>query len=191
VRVDNPIPVGVTQISNQGAFTYGGTTALTDGDAQTDGSQATLIAVTAGPNFDTATKTVAYEDLDGNNAVSPGDRLTYRVVLPNTGNQNSPTTAFADLLPSNTTYVAGSASASGGTVSYNGTTKTLNWTVSVNAGSQATLDFKVTVNSGVQIRDIISNQGTITYGSTNVLTDADLATPGKQPTVLLAGGGAT
>lgn len=191
VRVDNPIPVGVTQISNQGAFIYGGTTALTDGDAQTDGSQATLIAVTAGPNFDTATKTVAYEDLDGNNAVSPGDRLTYRVVLPNTGNQNSPTTAFADLLPSNTTYVAGSASASGGTVSYNGTTKTLNWTVSVNAGSQATLEFKVTVNSGVQIRDIISNQGTITYGSTNVLTDADLATPGKQPTVLLAGGGAT
>jgi len=191
VRVDNPIPVGVTQISNQGAFTYGGVAALTDGDAQTDGSQPTLIAVTAGPNFDTATKTVAYEDLDGNNAVSPGDRLTYRVVLPNTGNQNSPTTAFADVLPSNTTYVAGSASASGGTVSYNSTTKTLNWTVSVNAGSQATLEFKVTVNSGVKIRDIISNQGTITYGSTSVLTDADLATPGKQPTVLLAGGGAT
>ncbi len=191
VRVDNPIPVGVTQISNQGAFTYGGTTALTDGDAQTDGSQPTLIAVTAGPNFDTSTKTVTYEDLDGNNAVSPGDRLTYRVVLPNTGNQNSPTTAFADVLPSNTTYVAGSASASGGTVSYNGTTKTLNWTVSVNAGSQATLEFKVTVNSGVKIRDIISNQGTTTYGTTSVLTDADLATPGKQPTVLLAGGGAT
>ena len=191
VRVDNPIPVGVTQISNQGAFIYGGTTGLTDGDTQTDGSQATLIAVTAGPNFDTSTKTVAYEDLDNNNAVSPGDRLIYRVVLPNTGNQNSPTTAFADVLPSNTTYVAGSASASGGTVSYNSTTKTLNWTTSVNAGSQATLEFKVTVNNGVQIRDIISNQGTTTYGSTSVLTDADLATPGKQPTVLLAGGGAT
>jgi uncharacterized repeat protein (TIGR01451 family) len=191
VRVDNPIPVGVTQISNQGAFLYGGTTALTDGDAQTDGSQATLIAVTAGPNFDTSTKTVTYEDLDNNNAVSPGDRLTYRVVLPNTGNQNSPTTAFADLLPSNTTYVAGSASASAGTASYNSTTKTLNWTVSVNAGSQATLEFKVTVNNGVQIRDVISNQGTTAYGATSVLTDADLATPGKQPTVLLAGGGAT
>ena len=191
VRVDNPIPAGVTQISNQGAFTYGGVAALTDGDAQTDGSQATLIAVTAGPNFDTSTKTVTYEDLDGNGAVSPGDRLTYRVVLPNTGNQNSPTTAFADVLPSNTTYVVASASASGGTVSYNSTTKTLNWTTSVNAGSQATLEFKVTVNSGVQIRDIISNQGATTYGSTSVLTDADLATPGKQPTVLLAGGGAT
>lgn len=191
VQVVNPIPVGVTEISNQGVYTYGVTTAQTDGDAVTEGNQPTVISVTAGPNFDTSTKTVTYEDLDNNGAVSPGDRLVYHVVLPNTGNQDAPTTAFTDPLPSNTTYVPNSATVSGGTVSYNSTTKRLNWTVSVDAGAQATLDFKVTVNSGVKIRDVISNQGTITYDATTVLTDADLATPGKQPTQILAGGGAT
>ncbi|MBK8046779.1 MAG: DUF11 domain-containing protein [Anaerolineales bacterium] len=191
VQVDNPIPAGITQISNQGGYTYGAITALTDGDAVTSGYQATVIGVTAGPNFDTSTKTVTYEDLDLSGAVSPGDRLTYHVVLPNTGNQNSPATSFVDVLPTNTTYVAASATPSGGTVSYNSTTKSLTWAVSVNAGSQATLDFKVTVNSGVQIRDVISNQGTATSGATSVLTDADLATPGKQPTQLLVGGSAT
>ena len=191
VRVANPIPVGVTNVSNQGTYTYGAITALTDGDAQSDGSQPTVIGVTAGPNFDNATKTVTYTDLDSNGSVSPGDRLTYHVVLPNTGNQDSPTTVFTDVLPANTTYVAGSAAASRGTVTYNSTSKTLNWTASVAAGSQATLDFAVTVNATVKIRDLISNQGSVTYGAVTVLTDADLATPGKQPTQLLAGGGAT
>lgn len=191
VRVVSPIALGVTQISNQGGYTYGAVSALTDGDTQSEGAQPTVISVTAGPNFDNATKTVTYEDLDSNGAVSPGDRLTYRVVLPNSGNQDAPSITFADVLPSNTTYVANSATVSNGTVAYNSTTKTLNWTASVAAGSQATLEFKVTVNSGVKIRDVISNQGTVTYGSTSVLTDADLTTPGKQPTQLLAGGGAT
>ena len=190
-RVVNPISLGVTQISNQGGYSYGAVSALTDGDTQTEGAQPTLINVTAGPNFDTSTKTVSYEDIDNNGAVSPGDRLTYRVVLPNSGNQNAPAVAFADILPSNTTYVANSATVSHGTANYNSTTKTLNWTVGVAAGSQATLEFKVTVNSGVKIRDMISNQGTITHNGVNVLTDADLTTPGKQPTQILAGGGAT
>ena len=192
VQVVYPLPDGVTQISNQGTFTYGTTTSQTDGDAVNDGNQATVIGVTAGPNFDTATKTVSlYTDTSPLGNVSPGDTLLYHVIVPNTGNQNSPTTTFTDVLPGNTTYVTGSASASQGTASYNSTTRTLSWNMSVNAGSQATLDFKVTVNSGVQIRDVISNQGTVTYGATSVLTDADLATPGKQPTQLLVGGVAT
>ncbi len=192
VQVDNPLPTGVTQISNQGEYTYGTTTSQTDGDAVVEGDQPTVISVTAGPNFDTTTKTVSvFNDVAPLGAVSAGDTLLYRVVLPNSGNQNSPTLAFTDPIPPNTTYVSGSATVSRGTVSYNSTTKTLSWSVSVDAGSQATLEFKVTVNSGVQIRDVISNQGTVTYGTTTVLTDADLATPGKQPTQLLVGGVAT
>lgn len=190
-RVNSPIPFGVTQISNQGGYSYGAVDALTDGDVQAEGAQPTLISVTAGPNFDTSTKTVTYEDLDSNGAVSPGDRLTYRVVLANTGNQNAPAVTFVDVMPSNTTYVANSASVSQGAASYNSITRTLSWAVSVAAGSQATLEFKVSVNSGVKIRDVISNQGAITVGGVTVLTDADLTTPGKQPTQVLAGGGAT
>jgi uncharacterized repeat protein (TIGR01451 family) len=192
VQVNDTLPAGVTQISNQGSFTYNSTTSQTDGDTVTSGDQPTVISVTAGPNFDTATKTVSvFTDTTPVGDVSPGDTLLYRVVVPNTGNQDSPTTSFTDTLPSNTTYLAGSAAVSGGTVTYNSTTKTLSWTASVNAGSQATLEFKVTVNSGVKIRDVISNQGTVTYGATSVLTDADLSTPGKQPAVLLVGGNAT
>ena len=99
VRVVSPIALGVTQISNQGEYTYGAISALTDGDLQSEGAQPTVISVTAGPNFDNATKTVTYEDLDNNGAVSPGDRLTYRVMLPNSGNQDAPSIAFADAMP--------------------------------------------------------------------------------------------
>ncbi len=194
VQVVTPIPGGVTQISNQGSFTYNSITSQTDGDAVTEGNQATTIGVTAGANFDNSTKTVTYEDLDGSGAVSPQDKLTYRVVLSNTGNTDSPPITFSDVLPTNTTYVTGSAIvvSGGGAISYASATRTIGWTAgSISAGSQVTLEFKVTVNSGVQIRDVISNQGAISYGTTNVLTDADLSTPGKQPTQLLVGGIAT
>lgn len=195
VKVDAALPSGVTQISNQGTFTYGAgpTTAQTDGDAVADGSQATIIAVTAGPNFDTSTKTVELDDRDHNSAVSPGDILTYHVILKNTGNQNSTAIAFSDVIPANTSYVNGSAVTSRGTASYNSASKTLTWSVSIDAGDHASLDFRVTVNSGVQQRTVISNQGSLVYGSpvVTVLTDADLATPGKQPTQVLVGGVAT
>ncbi len=191
VRVNQSLPAGVTVISNQGSFTYNSVTSQTDGDSVQEGNQPTLISVTAGPNFDTSTKTVTYEDRDNNREVSPGDILTYRVVLTNSGNQDASPVEFVDPLPSNSTYVSDSATVSSGSVRYNSTTKTLNWTVDVGAGTSQTLEFKVTVNSGVKIRDVISNQGTINLGSNRVLTDADLSTPGKQPTVLLVGGQAT
>ena len=193
VRVNDPLPSSVTKISNQGTYSYnsGTITSQTDGDAVTTGNQPTTIGVTLGPNFDTSTKLVSYEDLDGNDAVSAADRLTYRVVLPNTGNQDAAATSFLDTLPDNVTYVAGSAAVSAGTVTYNSTARKLTWTVSVGAGTQETLDFKVAVNTGVKIRDLISNQGSITSNSTTILTDADLALPGKQPTQLLVGGSAT
>ena len=113
------------------------------------------------------------------------------MILPNSGNQDSLTTTFTDILPTNTTYVLGSASTSSGNVTYSTLTKGLTWNVAVDAGSQVTLQFKATVNNDVKIRDVISNQGEISYGSSNSLTDSDLSLPGKQSTQILVGGVAT
>ena len=191
-------------ISNQGTVKWNldALSGLTDGDTATAGEQATAIVVTtSGPNFDTMSKTVSWQDVAPTNGyVSPGDILTYQVVIPNTGDQNAGGNQFLDVLPTNTTYKNGTATvvSGGGTISYNSSLNRIEWTGTINQNASVTLTFQVTVNSGVQIRDLISNQGTLNYSSSGsgplnatTLTDADNTQPGKQPTQLLVGGVAT
>ena len=199
VRVDKPLRSGVTEISNQGTVHYDsngdGTndaTQLTDGDTTLPENQATIIPVTAGPNFNETTKSVALQT-DLNDAylglVSPGDTLRYTVVIPNTGNQGSLTVTFLDPLPANTTYVAGSVNATSGAATYNATLNQIEWTTgSVAAGGSVTIRFDVTVNSGITTGTVISNQGTVTYAGTTVATDGNTSEPGDQPTTVTTGG---
>ncbi len=122
VRVDTPLPAGVTQIVNQGTVFYDSdgdgtndSTQETDGEANQPGEQPTIIPVTAGANFSDTTKAVALQiDADGNGVVSPGDTLRYTVVIKNTGDQNATGVTFTDLIPADTTYVVGSVSATTG-----------------------------------------------------------------------------
>jgi uncharacterized repeat protein (TIGR01451 family) len=178
---------GVKQISSQGDYSYRSINSVTDGDTVTEGSQPTVIDVTDGPNFGTSTMTVVHDDVAQDGRVDVGDVLSYHVVLANTGNQNAPITSFAGPIPANTTYVEGSAITSGGVAKLSDTGKSLVWALDVDAGGQATLDFKVTVNAGVLSRNVISGQGAIKAGAVTVRTDADTATPGKQPAEFLIG----
>ncbi|MFZ2630001.1 MAG: hypothetical protein WA081_07925 [Desulfosalsimonadaceae bacterium] len=200
VLVDSPLAAGVTQISNQGSVFCDSngdgtndTIYLTDGDTVTPGNQATILPVTAGPNFDQTTKSVALlVDADADGAVTPGDTLQYTVEIPNTGNQNAVNVAFTDPFPANTTYVAGSAAASDGTITDVGQ---IEWDGDVNAGDSVTITFDVTVNTGITVGTVISNQGTVSYDSDNngsndstMLTDGNLTNPGRQTTDVTAGG---
>ena len=59
--------------------------------------------------------------------VKPGDVIKYTMCFANTGNGNATGVMLTDVIPVNTTYVAGSAT--GGGVTYNEATKTLTWDV--------------------------------------------------------------
>jgi len=196
VRVINPVPAGVTQITNQGTVFYDsdgdGTndaTQQTDGDTTQPGDQPTVIPVTAGPNFGETTKAVALQiDADGNGVVSPGDTLRYTVVIQNTGDQNATGVTFTDPIPADTTYVMGSVTWITGTASYNAGSNRIQWTGDMAAGLSVTITFEVTVKSGIITGTVISNQGTVADDSGTALTDGNPSEPGDQPTDVTVGG---
>ncbi|MCX6672077.1 MAG: hypothetical protein NTX92_09185, partial [Euryarchaeota archaeon] len=120
-----------------------------------------------------ARKTV--QDLNGG-VVIPGDTLEYTVTV--SGHE------FEDLIPVNTQYVQGSASASSGTITYDTGTHKIFWDGSIPIQSSVALIFRVIVNTGLFNGTIISNQGTVHWDSNednvsdaNELTD-DPAVPG-------------
>ncbi len=108
-----------------------------------------------------ARKTVS--DLNGN-LVECEDILEYSITISNIGtaNQNNnPGHEFEDALPTFTQYVAGSATAGSGAISYDGGTNKIFWDGTIAAQSSVALSFKVTVNTGVANDTKISNQGIV------------------------------
>jgi len=112
-----------------------------------------------------ARKTV--EDLNGGSPEC-GDTLKYHVTISNTGTadqNNNPGNEFEDVLPENTTYVPGSATASSGTINYDSINKKITWDGGVPAESSVIIEFQVTVDNGLKNGTIISNQGTVFWDS--------------------------
>src|SRR5512136_2171102 len=96
-----------------------------------------------------ARKTVT--DVNGN-LIEPEDILEYSITISNIGtaNQsNNPGPEFEDVIPTNTQYVAGSATAGSGTITYDSGANKILWDGSIPAQSSIALSFKVTVNAGV------------------------------------------
>jgi uncharacterized repeat protein (TIGR01451 family) len=115
----------------------------TEGDAQactangtprgcaidTDGVPAPVLA---------AVKTV---NAGGDGIASPGEVLTYTIVVSNTGGPTTAPTVVTDPIPANTSYVAGSATGPGAAFAAN----TVSWSIPAGASFPVTLTFQVTV----------------------------------------------
>jgi len=185
VRLEAPLPAGVTEISNQGTINYD-----SDGDGVNDKSRQTdsnpeepadqpnTDQVTSGPNFSRTTKEVSFKtDADGDTLVSPGDTLRYTAVIPNTGDQDAAAVFFSDPVPADVTYIPDSVKADSGTVSYNETENRVEWAGNLAAGEGVTVIFDVRINSDIPARTVISNQGTVSYDS-----DADGINDATEPT---------
>lgn len=103
-------------------------------------------------------------DLNGG-FVQDGDILQYTITVSNPAGDPVRETAInvglTDLIPANTTYVAGSATTSQGSVigSGAGVTATIG---TLAAGSSATIVFRVTVNAGTPASTTIANTATAT-----------------------------
>ncbi|OQX24902.1 MAG: hypothetical protein BWK80_18415, partial [Desulfobacteraceae bacterium IS3] len=203
VKVDKPLPAGVRQITNQALMGYYPVRPgeperewQSDGDTGEPGEQPTVIPVTAGPNLgETVKDVVLFKDADDSGTFSPGDTLRYTVTIPNTGNQEVKNVFFTDNIPVSTEYVAGSVTASQGTVSFSSEKKRVEWTGDIAAGDRITLTFDVTIAQGLVPGKTISNQGTVVYDLNgdgepegSVPTDSDISRPGDQPTDVVPGG---
>ena len=95
-----------------------------------------------------------------------GDKIRYTVTISNIGTAaqiNNPGNEFEDVIPINTTYVSGSATATSGTIGYsNGK---IIWNGDIPAQSSVALTFDVTVDMNLQNGTIISNQGNVYWDS--------------------------
>jgi uncharacterized repeat protein (TIGR01451 family) len=108
-----------------------------------------------------ARKTVT--DINGG-LVQCEDLLEYSITISNIGTAaqtNNPGPEFEDILPANMQYVAGSATAGSGTISYNSRTNKILWDGSIPAQSSIALNFMVSVNIGLVNGTKISNQGVV------------------------------
>jgi uncharacterized repeat protein (TIGR01451 family) len=108
-----------------------------------------------------ARKTV--NDLNGN-LVECEDTLQYSITISNIGTATQKNNAgheFEDAIPANTQYVAGSATAGSGTISYDSGAHKIYWDGSIAAQSSIALSFQVIVNTGVVNNTQISNQGIV------------------------------
>jgi len=95
--------------------------------------------------------------------VSPGQRLTYRISIDNTGVSTATQALISDALPAGLSFVSGSISASGLTVGTIGSAlPTLASGVTVQSGQSAQLTYAVTVDESVLANQRITNTVKVT-----------------------------
>ena len=117
VTIDNPLPVGVTQVSNQGTVSTNETPDEPTDDPDTGSDDdPTNTTVTAAPVLDAEKADALHIDADGSGGPSPGDTIRYTVAINNTGNTAATAVVFTDPIPTYTTVVAGSVTTTQGTV---------------------------------------------------------------------------
>jgi uncharacterized repeat protein (TIGR01451 family) len=101
--------------------------------------------------------------------VERGDRIDYTLNYSNTGNGDADNAVITDVVPANTTYVAGSAACGAGcTATYDAASHTVTWSLDIPASSNGSVTFAVTVNSDAADGTVIDNVGQLTSGTHKV-----------------------
>jgi uncharacterized repeat protein (TIGR01451 family) len=177
VTIVNPLPVGVTQVSNQGLVGTGETPdePTDDPDTGTD-NDPTDTTVTASPDLEAEKVDSLFDDADGSGGPTAGDTIRYTVTISNAGNTDATSVSFNDLIPANTMIVPGSVTSSQGTiVSEDPVSVTVG---DVGVGSDVTIIFDVTIDDplpgGVTS---IANQGTVSLSNQSDVDTDDPDTP--------------
>lgn len=100
--------------------------------------------------------------------VESGDTIKYKITISNTGSadqSDNPGNEFEDIIPENTTYVAGSATATCGVISYLSNENKIIWNGGISGESSCILEFEVKINESLESGTIISNQGIVYWDS--------------------------
>jgi uncharacterized repeat protein (TIGR01451 family) len=183
VRIRNPLPAGVTQVSNQAFISSNELPVVPSDDPDTQPpDDPTITVVVAQPLLDASKVATLLTDADDNGVPSPGDTLLYNVTLVNTGNAEATGLVFTDTVDANTALVPGSVQSSRGTVERGNNAGDPGLTVTVGSlaggGDQVVISFAVTINNplpaGVQT---VENQGIVHRGGQPPVRTDDPTTP--------------
>ncbi len=163
VTINNPLPAGVTQVSNQTRGLVAGVPVSVSDDPSTAApNDPTVTQVTAAP-AGTLTKTATlFDDADGDGFPSAGDTLLYLFDFTNTGNTAFTSITATDDPDSNTTLVVGSVQVNRGTITSGngaGDTQVAIDIGTVPVGERLTASFLVTIHNPLPL-DVtqVSNQ---------------------------------
>jgi uncharacterized repeat protein (TIGR01451 family) len=123
--------------------------------------------------------TISQPDLSGSTkeasgtTVSPGDVLTYTIVVSNTGTEDASAASLSDPIPDHTTYVTGSAHTDPpGSGVLTETASAVQWSGSVATDEAITLTFQVTVNPDTAEGAEITNTVAISDGACGCYREA-------------------
>lgn len=171
VVINNPMPPGVTEISNQG-FASGANFPSDPTDDPNDDAydNPTVTPITAIPMLSATKRYVISSDADNDGEIEPGDRITYIVTITNSGNKNASGVVFQDTIDGSTTIVAGSLTTSQGLI-VSETPIAINVGAIQGNGGSATISFEVEISAAVAS---VSNSGT-------VLADGGISLPTDDP----------
>jgi len=189
VTIDNPLPSGVTSVSNQGNVSGSNfTAAATDDPAEGGTSDPTVTQLSVPPDV-SATKTDAlFTDQDSDGVAEPGDTIAYTVVITNGGTGSATNVVFSDTPDANTTLVVGSVTTTQGTVTAGNNPGDASVSVNVGTiagGASVTITFRVTIDDPAPDGlTSVSNQGSVSGDNfTAVATDDPGAAGSSDPTV--------
>jgi uncharacterized repeat protein (TIGR01451 family) len=160
VTVVDPIPVGVTQVSNTASVADDGTNGPDPTPANNTSSDTT--PVVAAPDM-----TIAKSD--GGTTTSPGGTVVYALAYANTGNRGASGVVLTDVVPASTTFNPGASTAGWSCTPNNNAGSSCTLAVgTVAAGGNGSASFAVTVVSPAPAGlDAVSNTATVTDDGTN------------------------
>ncbi|MFH1811638.1 MAG: invasin domain 3-containing protein [Pseudomonadota bacterium] len=101
--------------------------------------------------------------------LEPGDTLQYELILSNGGTRDILDRAgfpeLVDAIPTYTSYVAGSASASAGAIGFNSSLHRIEWNGDLTTSTGVTLRFRVQLATAIPNASLVGNQATLQYDS--------------------------
>ena len=166
VTINDPFPMDVTQVANQGWVNSSELPdePTNDPDTLPDDDE-TVTPVTVTPSIEAYKTDDLFVDADGNGGPSAGDTLLYRVTIVNDGNVAVTGVTFRDTPDPNTTLVAGSVRTSRGTVTRGndpGNTSVVVDIGTIPAGAAVEISLQVTINDPLpEGVTEVSNQGLV------------------------------
>ncbi len=189
VTLDDPLPMGVTQIACQGTVTGSNFTTEPTNDPDTvPDDDPTLTPVSADPLIETDKSDAIVVDGGTPGTLNPGDTLRYTAVINNTGTGNADMVMFSSAVDANTTLVVGSVTTSQGTVTTGNTAGDTSVLVDVGTlavSDSVTVTYDVTLNSPLPLGVTeIACQGMVSGSNftTEPTNDPD-TTPDDDPTL--------
>jgi len=176
VIVANPLPSGVTSVTNQGLVTGDEATVFTDDPATATPDDPTVVSLAAEAVLSATQTDSLLVDADGDNVPSPGDTILLEVAIRNSGNAAATNVTFVNSIDANARLVNGSVQASQGSVTQGNDTddSTVEVTLGdLTGGDSANISFQIQINAPLPPNVTrITSQGTVrSDGLADVLTD--------------------